>query len=164
MGGRMGAMSICHGIVTGLGGEIRAESWPEKGTTFRVFLPLASAACVAAPVTPQPPPGGAALRGRVLVIDDEEGVGRVIQRILAGTYVVMTDTSAAAALARLRRDPGFDVVLCDLMMPEMTGMELHDEILRTAPELAERLVFLTGGAFTHRAPPLPPPLPNPPLS
>ena len=144
-------LSICHGIVTGLGGEIRAESWPEKGTTFRVFLPLASAVCVAAPVALQPPPGGAPLRGRVLVIDDEEGVGRVIQRILAGTYVVMTDTSAAAALARLRCDPGFDVILCDLMMPEMTGMELHDEILRTAPELAERLVFLTGGAFTDRA-------------
>jgi hypothetical protein len=88
---------------------------------------------VAAPVTPQPPLGGAALRGRVLVIDDEEGVGRVIQRILAGTYVVMTDTSAAAALARLRRDPGFDVVLCDLMMPEMTGMELHDHDARQAP-------------------------------
>ena len=55
------------------------------------------------------------------------------------------------ALDRLLSEQPYDVVLCDLMMPEMTGMDLHEEVVRRLPEMAPRMAFLTGGAFTPRA-------------
>jgi CheY-like chemotaxis protein len=66
-------------------------------------------------------------------------------------HEVASTSSPGEALERLRSEPLFDVVLCDLMMPGMTGMQLHDELLRVRPEIAERMVFMTGGAFTPEA-------------
>ncbi len=59
--------------------------------------------------------------------------------------------SGKDALERLRHDDAFDVILCDLIMPQVTGMDLHDELRRTAPALADRMIFMTGGTFTARA-------------
>jgi len=84
-------------------------------------------------------------------VDDEPLVGRAVARVLAAEHEVVTRTSAREALAELLGGAGFDVVLCDLMMPEMTGMEVHARLARDAPALAARLVFLTGGAFTPAA-------------
>jgi CheY-like chemotaxis protein len=58
------------------------------------------------------------------------------------------ETSARAALERLRAGERFDAILCDLMMPEMTGMQFHAGLSAAAPEQASRVLFLTGGAFT----------------
>jgi PAS domain S-box-containing protein len=143
-------LSICHGIVTGLGGEIQVESALGKGSTFRVLLPAASGSTPGeAPPAPrsQPP----ARRGRILVVDDEALVARAVSRILSPLHDVVTRTSARAALEDVGRGPGFDLVLCDLMMPDMTGMELHGHLRAAAPALADRIVFLTGGAFTPGA-------------
>jgi CheY-like chemotaxis protein len=75
-----------------------------------------------------------------------------VQRVLAPPHDVVTRTSAREALDALAADDGgWDVVLCDLMMPEMTGMDLHARLAADAPALAARFVFLTGGAFTERA-------------
>jgi CheY-like chemotaxis protein len=60
-------------------------------------------------------------------------------------------TRARDALSRIHGGARFDVILCDLLMPEMTGMDLHDELVLTAPDQAEAMVFVTGGAFTPRA-------------
>ncbi|WP_338873101.1 two-component regulator propeller domain-containing protein [Myxococcus stipitatus] len=92
-------------------------------------------------------------RGRVLVVDDDALVSGAIRRTLARENDVDVVVSARQALERLcepvpRR---YDVVLCDLMMPEMTGMDLYDALVRTAPAVAERVVFITGGAFTPTA-------------
>ncbi len=148
-------LSICHGIVTGLGGEIRVESRPALGTTVRVLLPPASSAAGVPKAAEQAVRAGVPA-GRILVIDDEELVARAVQRILsdkheAVQHEVVIDTDAGSALSRLRRDPAFDVIVCDLMMPETTGMELHDQLARTAPDLSAKMVFLTGGAFTQQA-------------
>jgi len=142
-------LSICHGIVASLGGEIQVDSAPGKGTTFRVILPPAPGTEATAAPRPAPAPEGR--RGRVLVVDDEPLVGRAVTRVLAPRHEVVAVTSARDALDRLEADARFDVVLCDLMMPEMTGMDLHAELSRRAPSLARRMVFLTGGAFTARA-------------
>jgi CheY-like chemotaxis protein len=95
---------------------------------------------------PHPAPGA-----RVLVVDDEPLVGRAVARVLGQRHEVTVATSGREALALIDAGHEFDLVLCDLMMPGMSGMELYDTLARTAPEVVERFVFLTGGAFTIEA-------------
>ena len=71
--------------------------------------------------------------------------------MLSAEHDVELAASAGDALARVRAGQPFDVIVCDLMMPQMTGMDLHAELLRLSPELAARVVFITGGAFTAGA-------------
>jgi CheY-like chemotaxis protein len=78
-------------------------------------------------------------------------VGQVLRRRLRD-HDVTAVTSAREALDVLARDARFDVILSDLMMPEMSGIQLYDELLRTRPGIVERVVFMTGGAFTGAAP------------
>jgi CheY-like chemotaxis protein/two-component sensor histidine kinase len=153
-------LSICHGIVSALGGEIEVRTVVGAGTTFRVLLPP-TARCDERG-TPAAPPASPR-RGRVLVVDDEPLVARAMGRVLAAHEVVVCG-GARAALAELEREgEAFDVVICDLMMPEMTGMDLHAHLAAIAPALAERIVFVTGGAFTDRAREFLASVPNPQL-
>jgi PAS domain S-box-containing protein len=140
-------LAICHRIVTGLGGEIKVETELGKGTTFRVLLRRARS--VDSGVRRAVEAARAATRrGRLLVIDDEPLIGAVIKRALSSDHEVVTTTNAAEALLRIRGGEKFDLILCDLMMPQMTGVELHARLQVLGPEWADRLVFLTGGAFT----------------
>jgi CheY-like chemotaxis protein len=84
------------------------------------------------------------------VVDDEPLIGRSLRRLLSDQDEVVAVTSAAAALARLQRGERYDVVLCDLMMPEMDGIEFHRRLSASLPEEASRVVFITGGAVTAR--------------
>jgi CheY-like chemotaxis protein len=99
---------------------------------------------------------------RVLVVDDDLAVGTALRRSLREYDVVLLD-SARGALTRVAAGERFDLLLCDLMMPVMTGMELHEEILSVAPDQAERMVFMTGGAVTPRARDFVATVPNPVL-
>lgn len=87
---------------------------------------------------------------RVLVVDDDVAVGSGLRRSLRDYDVVLLD-NAKGALARLVAGEQFDVIFCDLMMPEMTGMDLHEAVVGLAPDQAKRMVFMTGGAVTTRA-------------
>lgn len=89
-------------------------------------------------------------RARVLVVDDEPMVGRAISRGLRDHDVTVV-TSGTDALALLQRGERFDAVLCDVMMPSMPGFDLHDHVRVLAPDQADRMVFMTGGATTPRA-------------
>jgi PAS domain S-box-containing protein len=142
-------LSISLGTIRSLGGEITATSTPGKGTTFRVRLPSAKAMRGSAPTTPRD--DQVAARRRVLVIDDERLVGEAIARSLSEDNDVQVVTDAEHALEKIAAGEHYDIVLCDLMMPVMTGMDLYAEIVRTSPKLAGRFVFMTGGAFTPRA-------------
>jgi len=144
-------LSICHTIATDLGGRIEVVSESGKGTTFRVLLPPASKQ-----VETKPQPSGkegpnSRKRARLLVIDDEPLILKVITNVLLVEHDVTSELDAGAALDRIRRGERFDAILCDLMMPQVTGMDLYETLLEIAPKQAQTMLFLTGGAFTARA-------------
>lgn len=113
-------------------------------STRQVIVPVVTSALRPRPMTTQ-----GARRGRVLVIDDEPTIGKVLERILA-EYTVVIVGDAREALTRLANET-FDVIVCDLMLPRMSGMEFFQQFQKTRPDLAPRVVFLTGGAFTPGA-------------
>ncbi len=107
----------------------------------------------AAPAGEATPPGdGAAGEGpaQVLVVDDEAMVARAIQRCLRG-HAVRIAPNGRVALAILDAGERFDLVLCDLMMPELSGMDVYDAVRQRHPHLLDRIVFMSGGTFTERA-------------
>jgi DNA-binding response OmpR family regulator len=85
-----------------------------------------------------------------LVIDDEVGIREALQDML-DPYEVLTASSGESGKALIEKDQAFDLILCDLMMPEMSGMAFHRWLKNAHSDLAERLVFVTGGAFTPKA-------------
>jgi PAS domain S-box-containing protein len=143
-------LSICHGIVSGLGGEIQVESELGKGSVFRVVLPARPPQQGPRWIRPQMAATTIA-RARLLVVDDEPRVGKAVERMMAGTHEVVVETRAQEALSRIVAGENFDVILCDLMMPDVTGMEFVEQLSRVSAMLAERVAFTTGGAFTENA-------------
>jgi CheY-like chemotaxis protein len=87
---------------------------------------------------------------KILVVDDQPMLAKAIRRMLA-SHDVSVMGSAQDALARVKAGERFDVILSDLMMPGMTGMELYSAIAASAPDQARRMVFMTGGVFTAQA-------------
>jgi DNA-binding NarL/FixJ family response regulator len=88
-----------------------------------------------------------------MIVDDDVMVSSALRRTLAREHDVEVVTSSRQALELLKGPKGaeVDVVLCDLMMPDLTGMELHADLVTSAPAVAGRMVFVTGGAFTPAA-------------
>lgn len=118
------------------------ESDVVRGTTFRVTLPAAAMAGQE-PEAPRRP--------RVLVVDDEPLVLAMCERILAPSYEVEGVPSGRAALSRIAAGAAFDTIVCDLLMPDLAGMDVHAALARSHPAIARRMIFVTGGAFTARA-------------
>lgn len=141
-------LSICHGLVHGLGGTISVISEEKRGTTVRVELvPAELQELNKRPLSERP----TAARGELLIIDDEPLVLRAFRRTLAAHHNILTVTDARKALTMIEQGQEFDLIFCDLMMPGMTGMDFHALLEKADPKLAERVVFLTGGAFTSSA-------------
>lgn len=143
-------LAITHNIIVlVLGGELACRTEVGRGTTFRLVLQPAcneatragSLPANADPVMP---------RGRVLAIDDEEAVLRVIGRALRrDNEVVTVDDPREALRVILQSGASFDAIFCDLMMPHRTGMEIYESARRQDATLAQRFVFLTGGSVTE---------------
>jgi PAS domain S-box-containing protein len=145
-------LSICRRLITGMGGRLELESEVGKGSIFRIVLPAVAPPSIAALALPaQGLSSGPGRRGRILIVDDEPLVSQAIRRALQREHEVVTLTSAREAYARLTGSEHFDLILCDIMMPEMSGIELYEQLAQVDPRLAGRMVFLTGGAFTPRA-------------
>ncbi len=144
-------LSICQRIVTGMGGQIEVESEVGRGSSFRVVLVSSSTPVPHALAELAAPQADATMRARILVIDDDPAVGTALKLVLAEEHDVEVLTSASRALGQLRNGERYDVILCDLMMPELSGMDFHRELTGSNAELAAQVIFLSGGAFTPGA-------------
>ncbi len=149
-------LAICHRIVEEHGGHIEVQSKLGEGSVFELVLP-AYVAPQAEPTPPETldpasPDTPRDLPARLLLVDDEPHLLRALRRLLARTgYEVVATTSGLEAQRLIEQGEAFDVMLCDLMMPDILGMDLHAWLVEHHPRLAQRVVFLTGGTFTPRA-------------
>src|SRR5690606_12889704 len=151
-------LSVCKGIIDSLGGDLTVETEPGLGSVFRVRLPVASAETTENPERTDAPK----LSGRVLVVDDDEIVAKSVARMLEATHQVEVANDARSALVMLSQEPLFDVVVCDLLMPRLSGIELYKRLAERRPEQAARFVFMSG-AFTSEASEFLAQVPNPRL-
>jgi two-component system, NtrC family, sensor kinase len=143
-------LAISLEVIRGMGGELKVMSEPGRGSTFQLVLPSLDE--VMAPVAvPSPDKQEAPQRKRVLIIDDEPSIGTMMRRLLGRSHEVVVVHSGREALALLTGDDGFDRVFCDLMMADMSGMDLSAELAQQKPWLLSRFIFMTGGGFTQRA-------------
>ncbi len=148
-------LALSHGILESVGGTLYFDSRPGC-TIARVTLAaaerasesMATPAPVAAPELPAPKPA-VNEPFEVLVIDDEPMVARALARGLRPHRVTVT-ASGREGLALLAEGRRFDLILCDLMMPELTGMDVHEEVKRLYPDALPHLAFISGGSFTER--------------
>jgi PAS domain S-box-containing protein len=144
-------LAICHRIVQEHAGRIEVSSVVGEGSRFTIVLPAVAEAVTASP-EPAPAPARADRPARLLLIDDEPHLLRAVMRLLTRAgFTVATASSGREAQDILREDTGFDAILCDLMMPDLLGMDLHAWLADRDPDLAQRLIFLTGGTFTPHA-------------
>ncbi len=143
-------LSVCRSIVEQAGGSIAIDAVVPHGTSVRVGLPVfrgasERAAPVAATAAKTSP-----VRLRVLVVDDEPLVRRVLAVVLSRHHEVVLAEHGRAALDAIATGERFDAVVCDMMMPEMNGMELHGQVAASDPDLSRRFVFITGGALVPK--------------
>ncbi len=143
-------LPLAKSMVESAGGIITMKSVPGLGTTFFIRLkaaltPGAEDGPKTAEIDAEVPPPPSSIKGRILIVDDEDAVARAISRML-GEHETEVCTSASAALELLGRIR-FDVVLSDVMMPHMNGVELYQRAVAQDPDLHVRWVFISGGMF-----------------
>ncbi|HKA87097.1 MAG TPA: response regulator [Haliangiales bacterium] len=136
-------LALARRVVTELGGEIGLASEPGRGTVARMTLPAARHEPSAARA-----PAVLARKRRFLIIEDEELVARALARILGREHEVIVETDPHLALARIARGEIYDIVFCDVMMPQMSGRAVFQSISVANAGLRDRVVFVTGGVFT----------------
>ena len=145
-GGTGLGLFISQGIIEEMGGVLSLESVLGAGAVFRVSFPLVEELDVESGVATEEI--SIRRRSRVLIIDDEPALAAALRRVLARDYDVQAVNRGQEGLDLLVGDPGFDLVFCDLMMPDMTGMEVFRRVRERCPGRETSIVFMSGGAYT----------------
>lgn len=143
-------LSVCHGIVTEHNGKIYARSEPGKGATFIVELPVTS-------IQPEKVgPSGVemgvvkdASRYKILVVDDEPAIVEVLQQILVSEGFEVDATSNATEALRLIMSEDYAIVLLDIRLPGMSGIELYQHLNNRNKSLAQKIIFVTGDVLNQ---------------
>ena len=137
-------LSLSHGIMAEHGGRLYVESKEGKGATFTVEIPVTTEGRQYKLTEAVDEERGEHKSGRILVVDDEEIVGSYLKRVLgAEGHEVEVETEAGKALERLERE-SYDLILSDIKMPGMGGIEFYQNIKKMKESLAEKVVFITG--------------------
>src|SRR5262249_46783729 len=136
-------LSVSFGIVRDHGGELSVESHVGKGTTFSVVFPhyvaQKNSGETANPVSPDP--GGGK---EILVVDDEEMIVELYLQLLQGLgHSIDTASTGVEALRKIEAR-SYDLVITDIKMPRMTGIQLYEKTLEIKPEMRRRFIFITG--------------------
>lgn len=142
-------LSVCHGIVSALGGTIELFPRERGGACARVTLRASEVPELRKVASERPSRGSARPGARVLVVDDEPTVGRALKRVLSDHQVTVVSTGEQA-IARFEAER-FDLLICDIMMPGLTGIDVYERLKAHLPGFDRRIMFMTGGAFTPRA-------------
>jgi signal transduction histidine kinase/ActR/RegA family two-component response regulator len=146
-------LSFCHSIVASLDGQITVKSERGEGSVFRVLLPGIALATSTAPSFTEPTPAVvqplANRRGQILVIDDEPDICLALEEALQRSHDVVTTTEAVRALDLLAAGQRFHLILCDVRMPRMTGLDFYARLTALDPSQARRVVLMSG-AFSRR--------------
>lgn len=137
------------------GGEIRVVESALGGAAVDVALPVtvdegsreAPPLALSVRKARRPDPES---RPRLILVDDEAAVRRAFHRMLSHDFEVATANGGSELIAQLEQGVGVDVIVCDLMMPELDGRDVYDYLRRRAPHLTSRILFCSGGVFTER--------------
>jgi PAS domain S-box-containing protein len=144
-------LAVSQSTVVAAGGTLDVQSELGKGTTFAVTLPVSHVVDDPAPSQRRFSSIPAGEKVCVLIVDDEPLIGRSLRRALRPDYDVTLATGGKQAMEKIVAGEWFDAILCDVMMPEMSGTEFHGWLLEAHPMQARRLAFITGGAFGGKA-------------
>jgi signal transduction histidine kinase/CheY-like chemotaxis protein len=140
-------LSLCRGIIEEHGGSIRVQSQQGRGAVFRIELPV-EAVSTSAGEPPAPEASPPSQTHAILIVDDEAGIRSALAYLLRRDgHKVETAANGHLALAKLE-ECAFDLVLCDLRMPELDGPGLYRALAARQPQLCRRFIFLTGDTLS----------------
>jgi len=145
-------LPLCRGIIEAHGGSISVESQPGQGTVFRVVLPVpAEVSTGRAPTSTDTPLAVTRSAKTILVVDDEPGIASALAHLLRRDgHTVDTAANGQLAVTKLHTQ-AYDLILCDLRMPELDGPGLYQALQQQQPHLLRRMIFLTGDTLSEEA-------------
>jgi len=140
---------VSRNLLHNMGGEIEVESTVGEGSVFRVKL----AATDEEPVVALPDPidkPHSQIQAKILVVDDEPAIVELVADILLPSHQISSAGGGLIALDSIL-EQHFDLVICDLMMPDLSGMDLYERLLESQAENIPKFLFLTGGAVNEKS-------------
>jgi len=143
-------LSICYGIIREHDGKIWAESPPGEGTTMHVELPIVSPDALLESTTSNTP-ANQTLKQHILVVDDESGIRKLLHRGLSGAGHTVDLSSDGQEAWDMMQENSYDCIIADLKMPGMSGQQLYKLVRDSEPDLAGKIVFVTGDTASSEA-------------
>jgi CheY-like chemotaxis protein len=137
-------LSICHGIIAEHDGRMWAESKPDKGATFIVELPIVTEARQLEMAEPAAKEPQKAPRAKILVVDDEPSTLEFLSRLLTNEGHEVEAVSNAAEALEMIKNKRYGLILLDIRMPGVSGIELYRRMQKIALSLVKRVMFITG--------------------